>query len=189
MPQHVRDLRVRQVKNFCCLLFLANGTPLLRAGDEFMQTQGGNSNPYNQDNGTTWLDWNKLQAHADVFRFFKLMIAFRKAHPSLARSRFWREDIMWYGVDAGPDLGHDSHSVAFALHGASQFDDDLYVMINGYWEPLDFVVQDSNGKPWRRVVDTSRASPFDFMEPGKEEMLPSVRYRLAGRSVAILIRS
>lgn len=189
VPQHVRDLRVRQVKNFCCLLFLANGTPLLRAGDEFMQTQGGNSNPYNQDNETTWLDWNKLQAHADVFRFFKLMIAFRKAHPSLARSRFWREDIMWYGVDAGPDLGHFSHSVAFALHGASQFDDDLYVMINGYWEPLDFVVQDSNGKPWRRVVDTSRASPFDFMEPGKEEMLPSVRYRLAGRSVAILIRS
>src|SRR5208282_2926918 len=51
------ELRQRQAKNFCCLLLLANGTPMLRAGDEFLQTQGGNNNPYNQDNGTTWLDW------------------------------------------------------------------------------------------------------------------------------------
>jgi hypothetical protein len=28
-----------------------------------------------------------------VFQFFRLMIAFRKAHPSLARSRFWRDDV------------------------------------------------------------------------------------------------
>ena len=39
-------LRQRQAKNFCCLLLLANGTPVHRAGDEFLQTQGGNNNPY-----------------------------------------------------------------------------------------------------------------------------------------------
>ena len=50
-------LRKRQVKNFCALLFLSNGTPMFRAGDEFLQTQHGNNNPYNQDNETTWLDW------------------------------------------------------------------------------------------------------------------------------------
>ena len=42
-----------------------------------MHTQGGNNNPYNQDNEVTWLDWEKLQRNADVHRFFKLMIAFR----------------------------------------------------------------------------------------------------------------
>ena len=52
-------LRRRQVKNFCCLLMLANGTPMFVAGDEFMHTQGGNNNPYNQDNETTWLDWER----------------------------------------------------------------------------------------------------------------------------------
>lgn len=85
--REVARLRKQQVKNFCCLLFLANGTPMFRAGDEFMQTQAGNNNPYNQDNETAWLDWRRLHANADVFRFFRLMIAFRKAHPSLARSR------------------------------------------------------------------------------------------------------
>ena len=58
-----------------------------------MNTQRGNNNPWNQDNETTtWLDWDLLQKNSDMFRFFKGMIAFRKAHPSLARSRFWREN-------------------------------------------------------------------------------------------------
>ena len=50
-------LRKQQVKNFITLLLLSNGTPMFRMGDEFMQTQGGNNNPYNQDNETSWLDW------------------------------------------------------------------------------------------------------------------------------------
>ena len=108
-------MRKRQIKNFCCLLLLANGTPMLRAGDEFMQTQGGNSNPYNQDNATTWLDWNQLAANQDVYRFFRSMIRFRKVHPSLARSRFWRDDVRWYGPSPTVDMGSGSRTLAFFL--------------------------------------------------------------------------
>jgi pullulanase/glycogen debranching enzyme len=54
---------------------------MFRMGDEFMQTQNGNNNPYNQDNEMTWLSWNHAKANEDVLRFFRLMIAFRKAHP------------------------------------------------------------------------------------------------------------
>jgi isoamylase len=57
------------------------------------------------------------------------MIAFRKSHPSLSRSRFWRKDVSWYGTDSAVDLSSDSHTLAFCLHGASQADDDIYVMI------------------------------------------------------------
>ena len=71
------------IKNFGCLLFLSNGTPMLCAGDEFMNTQGGNNNPYNQDNETTCLNWNLLQKNQDTVRFFTLRIAFRKTHPFL----------------------------------------------------------------------------------------------------------
>jgi isoamylase len=48
-PESVLALRRKQVKNFCCLLFLSNGVPMFRAGDEFLNTQYGNNNPYNQD--------------------------------------------------------------------------------------------------------------------------------------------
>ena len=47
-------------------------------------------------------DWRRLEAHADVHRFFRHMIAFRRAHPSLCRSRFWRDDVR-YRL-RGPDL-------------------------------------------------------------------------------------
>ena len=46
----------------------------------------------------------QLRANQDIFRFFKSMIAFRKSHPSLSRSRFWREDVAWYGTGAAADL-------------------------------------------------------------------------------------
>ena len=38
-------------------LLLANGTPMLLAGDEFGNTQYGNNNAYCQDNEITWLKW------------------------------------------------------------------------------------------------------------------------------------
>jgi len=188
VPPEVMKLRKQQVKNFCCLLLLSNGTPMFRAGDEFMRTQGGNNNPYNQDNETGWIDWDRLDANPDMFRFFKRMIAFRKAHPSLARSRFWREDVRWYGVGQDTDLADDSRSLAFALHGASQQDDDLYVMINAYWEDLIFEIQEGAANAWRRVVDTSLDSPSDFLEPGNESPLPSMEYRVPARAVVVLIR-
>lgn len=161
---------------------------MFRAGDEFIHTQAGNNNPYNQDNETTWIDWDRLHANPDIFRFFKLMIAFRKAHPSLARSRFWREDVRWYGVGQDPDLAYDSRSLAFALHGGSHQDIDLYVMINAYWEELTFEIQEGAANAWRRVVDTSLESPFDFLEPGNESPLQSMEYQVPGRAVVVLVR-
>ncbi len=182
----VRALRRQQVKNFCCLLFLSNGTPMFRAGDEFLNTQFGNNNPYNQDNETGWLDWSQLRSNKDIFQFFKKMIAFRKNHPSLSRSRFWREDIAWYGVGPTVDLSQDSHSLAFCLHGASQGDDDIYAMINAYWEELEFNVQEGTAQEWKRIVDTALPSPDDFSDDGIP--LKRTKYLLAPRSIVVLCR-
>ncbi|MCK7574640.1 MAG: hypothetical protein MZV65_01155 [Chromatiales bacterium] len=137
-PAEVLALRRQQVKNFCALLLLSNGTPMFCAGDEFMHTQGGNNNPYNQDNETTWLDWSLLDRNRDVHRFFRMMIAFRKAHPSIGRSRFWRDDVRWYGMGREVDWSDTSHHLAYCLRGASQSDRDLYVMINAGPEDLTF---------------------------------------------------
>ena len=186
-PADVLGLRRKQAKNFCCLLLLANGTPMFRAGDEFLNTQFGNNNPYNQDNETGWLDWSQLQANQDIFRFFKNMIAFRKNHPALGRSRFWREDVSWYGTGPTVDLSYDSHCLAFCLHGASQGDDDVYVMINAYWEELEFDVQEGTADEWKRLVDTALPSPDDFSSDGIP--LDRMKHLLAPRSIVVLLRS
>ncbi len=188
-PAAVIELRKQQIRNFCCLLLLANGTPMFCAGDEFMNTQGGNNNPFNQDNYTTWLDWDLLERDRDIFRFFKSMIAFRKAHPSLGRSRFWRDDVSWYGLGKDVDLSDSSHTLAFCVHGAALRDEDVYVMINAYWENLDFTIQEGRPGEWKRVVDTSLATPFDFAAPGNESKLTSATYTLKARSVVVLLRA
>jgi isoamylase len=186
-PAEVLALRRKQVKNFFCLLMLSNGTPMFRAGDEFLNTQFGNNNPYNQDNATGWLDWSQLQSNQDIFRFFKSMIAFRKSHPSLSRSRFWREDVAWYGTGAAADLSRDSHSLAFCLHGASQNDQDIYVMINAYWNNLEFQIQEGTASEWSRIVDTASPTPNDFSN--SKEPLRTPSYLVAPRSVVVLVRS
>jgi isoamylase len=185
-PESVLALRRKQVKNFCCLLLLSNGIPMFRAGDEFLNTQFGNNNPYNQDNEISWLDWTLLRENQDVFRFFKSMIAFRKSHPSLCRSRFWREDISWYGTGPEVDLSAESRSLAFCLHGASQADDDIYVMINAYWEELQFQIQEGAPQDWLRIVDTALPAPEDFSECGLP--VQQLMYSVAPRSVVVLVR-
>ena len=182
------QLRKQQIKNFFTILMVSNGTPMFCAGDEFMNTQHGNNNPRNQDNETTWLDWGLLEKNRDVFRFFKGMIAFRKAHPLLARGRFWREDITWYGANGEVDLGHLSHSFAFCVHGGSQHDRDIYVMINAYWEDLNFQIEEGEVEDWLRVADTSMPSPFDLLESGKEKTLESLNYEVKARSIVVLLR-
>jgi glycogen operon protein len=188
LPAEVFLLRKRQAKNFCALLMLSNGIPMFRAGDEFLQTQGGNNNPYNQDNGTSWLDWTRVDDHADIVRFFQRMIALRKAHPSIARNRFWHDDVRWYGVGPEVDLAHDSHSLAYCLHGASAGDGDLYVLINAYWEPLRFAIQEGRAGQWRRAVDTYLPSPDDIAEPGAEPVVEGTDYLVQPRSIVVLVR-
>ena len=184
----VLERRYRRVKNFCCLLFLANGTPMFLMGDEFLQTQKGNNNPYNQDNETSWLDWSRLDEHADIFRFFSRMIAFRKSHPTLCRSRFWREDVHWYGAGKEVAMSSDSSHLSYCLKGEKVRDDDLYVMINNQSYDLVFTIQDRSSQAWHRVIDTSLPSPKDILEPGLEEPIHSKTYLVKSRSVVVLTR-
>jgi isoamylase len=186
VPDAIIRLRKQQAKNFFSLLMLSNGIPMFAAGDEFLHTQGGNNNPYNQDNATTWLNWDRLEEQADIFRFFKLMIAFRKAHPTVCRSRYWREDIRWRGVDPTTDLSYHSRSLAYYLTGKSQEDLDLYVMVNGFTEPLSFPIFDGLQKPWCRVIDTSLDSPNDICPPGSDVPMVGSRYLVQPRSIVVL---
>jgi isoamylase len=184
----VMRLRKQQAKNFCCLIMLSNGTPMFRAGDEFLQTQGGDGNPYNVDSPITWLNWRRLKEHNDVFRFFSKIIAFRKRHPSIARSTFWDGDVRWYGVGPSPNLSPESRSVAWHLNGNSENDDDLYVMVNAHWEPLTFAVQTHDAPAWLRIVDTSLDASEDIVDEVDARPIGSAVYVVAPRSICVLLR-
>jgi glycogen operon protein len=180
--------RKQEVKNFCCLLLLSAGTPMFRMGDEFLQTQGGNNNPYNQDNATTWLDWQRLDEHREIFRFFQRMIAFRKSHPSLGRQHFWSADISWYGEELAVDMSYEARTLAYCLHGSSAADRDMYVMINASPRDPRFGIHEGAAGQWKRSIDTSLASPNDITDPGQEPIVQSTFYHVQPHSVVVLLR-
>ena len=158
---------------------LANGTPMFCAGDEFLNTQRGNNNPYNQDNETTWLDWSLLEKHRDIFRFFQRMIAFRKSRtrPSPAAATGGRRALARRERPGGLRAGVAVSGVLFAWDAC---EGDLYVMINAFWQPVLFHIQQPGA--WNRVVDTSR-------QDLATQAVDGLNYEVAPRSVVVLERA
>ena len=130
-PAEVLALRQRQLRNAWCLLAMSHGTPMVAMGDEFGRTQGGNNNPYNQDNATSWVDWRRREQFVDLERFVAGLLALRHRHARLAESAWWGDAARWFGTSGPPDTGEGSRSLAWTVG-------DLYVIANAYWEPLTF---------------------------------------------------
>lgn len=118
-------LRRKQVRNFLTLLMLSQGTPMLRQGDERCHSQGGNNNPYCQDNGISWVDWTKTPEREALTAFTANLAAFRRRHPVFRSGRPFQyidylgighPDVSLHGAEAWkPDLGSFSHSIGIAF--------------------------------------------------------------------------
>ncbi|MBF2007944.1 MAG: glycogen debranching protein GlgX [Chlorogloeopsis fritschii C42_A2020_084] len=192
----VEDLRDRQVKNFAAILLLSQGVPMILAGDEVRHSQQGNNNAYCQDSEISWFNWQQLQKYPHIYRFFKLMIDFRKHHPILHRPRFFSgkinerglADVSWHGSQLYHPGWNDPEArvLAFTLGGVNE-EADIHVMLNMYWEGLDFEIPTVAGRQWYRTVDTSQPSPSDIAEPGKETLITTKTYWVQSRSVVVLI--
>jgi glycogen operon protein len=119
--------------------------------------------------------------------------------PTLAADDGPLADIHWHGVEPfKPDFGPASRCLAFALDGRftgreGEADDepdcDFYVALNAYHETIPFRVPASpTGRRWRRVIDTARPSPEDFVPEGEgPEVRPNVRYPVAAFSLIVFV--
>jgi glycogen operon protein len=177
------------------LSLLATGTPMLQMGDEVRRTQGGNNNAYCQDNEISWFDWGLVEKHPDLLRFAKALIAMRM-NRNLPVERLdmtlnellRRQPFKWHGVKLNvPDWGHDSHTLA-ATVPLLGYDLILHLIINAYWEALEFEVPALEaGESWRRRVDTYLNPPDDIYAWADAPKLVGSTYRVQPRSVVILL--
>jgi glycogen operon protein len=196
----INRLRHQQVKNAISLLMVSQGIPMVLSGDEMGNSQQGNNNAYCQDNEIAWLDWNNLEKNADIFRYFKQMIKFRRLHKVLRYEDHlhhcdYRElgypDFSWHGVKAWqPESGHNNLTAAFMLNGQYADDDNfIYVAMNMHWEMHGFELpQLPQGMAWHIFANTGMESPEDIFEPGEEPAIDNQREILVGaRSIIILV--
>ena len=194
--REIETLRNRQVKNFFTAVLLSGGVPMFVMGDEVRRSQGGNNNPYCQDNETTWFDWRLLSKHGDILRFVKLLIQRRllrdvehERRRATLRQILREEKHAWHGVKLNqPDWTRFSHTLA--LGGELKNEDiSVHLILNAYWEPLDFelpVLCAGKGN-WRRWIDTALDPPHDICDWGEEESVAGTNYRAGPRSVVVLI--
>jgi isoamylase len=193
----VEALRERQIRNFAVLLLLSQGVPMILGGDEARRTQQGNNNPYNQNNEISWVDWERMRGTESLLRFWRLLIAFRKRHPSLRRERFFDgtrnerglPDIAWHGCQLGAPGWNDptSRVLSFTLGGLGS-DPDLHVILNMDRQELDFQLPQIAARRWLRAFDTARPAPTDACDPGREPPVGDDRvYRAQDRSAVVLV--
>jgi len=112
-----RDLRKR---NLLATLFLSQGTPMLLAGDEIGNGQGGNNNAYAQDNRIGWVDWS--DPDRDLAAFVAKLARLRRDHPVLRqrlflhsrpRSKDGLPDLFWRRPDGTAPDDADWHDPAW----------------------------------------------------------------------------
>ena len=78
----ILDFRLRRAKAMMATLLLANGIPMVLAGDEFLRTQFGNNNAYSQDNKISWLNWMNISRHGQEMQaFVKSVLKLRRDYP------------------------------------------------------------------------------------------------------------
>jgi glycogen operon protein len=168
----VNALRGRQRRAMLTTLLLSFGVPMLLGGDELGRTQRGNNNAYCQDNPISWLDWTAPDERLTAFT--TRLIALRRSHPVFRRRRFLTgveaSDLGWY-TPAGRAMtvanwgDRGARSLALYLDGADDpdyaddgtplVDDDFLLLVNAWWEPLDFVVPDVRADQiWEPAIDT-----------------------------------
>jgi glycogen operon protein len=190
----IEAMRNRQVKNFLTVTALSLGVPMILMGDEVRRSQGGNNNAYCHDNELNWFDWSLLEKHADVHRFVRLLLA-RRVMRSIEHEQerislselIERGNKAWHGVKLHePDWGADSRCIAFGAE-VRQEGIEFHLMLNAYWEPLDFELPPRDGaNPWRRWIDTARAAPEDIVEWESALPVAGNSYRCDSRSVVML---
>ncbi|HEY1293010.1 MAG TPA: glycogen debranching protein GlgX [Chloroflexota bacterium] len=193
-------LRARQQRALLATLFLSFGVPLLLGGDEMGRTQHGNNNAYCQDNAISWFDWSSIDQR--LLAFARRLIGFRRAHPVFRRRRFLTgadaADLGWF-TPSGERMTFadwaDSQSRCVAIYldgrnspdraddGTPLLDDDFLVLVNSWWERLDFVVPETRPEQrWCVEFDT-----FDLDAQSEQEELSAGRRRtIAPRSLVVL---
>jgi isoamylase len=192
---NIEQVRLRQIKNHLTVLLMSQGTPMLLMGDEVRRTQAGNNNAYCQNNETSWFDWSGLRTHAGIYfgssrqliGFVRSFSVFKRdhyldtsGHYRRARHRLARRRL------AKPDLGHLSHTLAFTIRDP-EAGEYLHAMFNAYWEKLRFELPPPpNGRPWRRIVDTSLPSPDDITDFKIAPIIDGPYYELMPHSVVVL---
>jgi len=205
----IGELRERQKRNLWATLLLAQGVPMICAGDEISRSQGGNNNNYCQDDESSWLDWNLDDRKRQFLDFARRLIALRREHPGFRRRSFIDKDpavsasgdrVRWFRSD-GEEMKPEDWANGGWMRTLGMFlpgnapeirdregrhvqDEDLLILLNAHHEPVEFHLPALHRRAmWKLVFDTARTDPEETIGVrGRKQLLK------IGARVFVLLR-
>jgi isoamylase len=181
----INELRARQQRNFIATLMLAQGVPMLLAGDEIGNSQQGNNNAYCQDSEISWIHWELDEAKESLLRFAHKVITLRKKYHALRRRHFFRQEeeaeaeIQWLAPSGEKMTEEDWHNgKAHALMlklAVYENQPELLLLFNAWAEDVPCHLLD---RSWKKLLDTS--------DPDGGEDMVEGEYALPSRSILVL---
>jgi glycogen debranching enzyme len=181
----VLGLRARLQRALLATLLLAQGTPLLAAGDEIGHSQQGNNNPYCQDNAITWIDWS--QVDETLLGFTARLIRLRRELLPLGADWFTARACMNDAVEPrwlranGEAMqsqhwhSHTSRVLGVHIGAANAEPGPRLLLFNGGDRDAVFVLPAGR---WRRELDSAA--------PGANPTVEARSIDLSARSVSLL---
>ncbi len=197
----VNDIRSTHIRTAIAAVMLAQGVPLLLCGDEVMNSQEGNNNPYCQDNSIGWVQYFQGKQQKQLQQFTKKMIEFRKKHRILSmEAPYQMSDYKHLGM---PDLsyhgrepwimyiGQEKRALGILFSGEyAGENEDVMLCYNFHYDWEDFALPEIAGKKWYLWGNTKDVA---LQEPGmpqfeEPEILEDQRnIVVAGGSLSILV--
>ncbi len=128
------------------VVFTSQGIPFIYAGEELFRTKQGVHNSYNSPDAVNAIDWSFKSRYADLYDYYRGLIALRKAHPAfrLGNADLVREHLEFLDAPDG--------AVAWRLTGHAGGDpcEELVVIINSRKESVSIDIPD-----WEAVSDSN----------------------------------
>jgi isoamylase len=165
----ILELRRQLRRNLLACLMLAQGVPLLLAGDEVGNSQNGNNNAYCQDNPVGWVDWSALGKEGeDMTGLIAQLTNLRRRFPQL-RPRRWvdghRADgsfgVLWLTPQATQMTEGDwnfpeGRFLAYVLNATAPGDAPLYIVLNAVPDTIEFTFPSMPGYGhWNMLLESS----------------------------------
>jgi glycogen operon protein len=167
---NILELRRQARRNQLASLMLAQGVPLMLAGDEIGNSQRGNNNAYCQDNPIGWVDWSALgNAEDDMTSLVSELTALRRRFSQL-RARRWVEGrrpdgsfgVLWLTPHATEMTEQDwnfpeGRFLSYVLGPVQQTDAPLYIVLNAAPQTIEFMLPAlAQYSRWTPCLQTAR---------------------------------
>jgi pullulanase len=145
----VKDVKPAEIAQLSQLAgsiaLLSQGMPFIQAGQEFLRSKGGDTNSYKSSDLVNSLKWGTQSANSATVKYYKGIIALRKAHPAfrMATTELVRKNLTFltspegtiaYSIN-GSDV-KDSASTIVVVHNANTTSQTITLPKSGSWSVL-----------------------------------------------------